>query len=169
MVGIGLHEASLWGLRLWGVAWWSYGNPNRRVVKEGLTTGLRGANGRYRRESRIFKVSGQDPGFARRGLIKMRGGRELVGPGAGAAKATFAARQGCRRSPACVRNTAPTRLRYCESYPAAIRELQNEGQLGRVCRHRTRRYARIIASNPASGTSSGVYGPCRALGPQLAP
>ena len=27
------------------------------------------------------------------------------------------------------------------SYPAAIRELQNEGQLGRGCRHRTRRYA----------------------------
>jgi len=27
------------------------------------------------------------------------------------------------------------------SYPAAIRELQNEGQLRRSCRHRTRRYA----------------------------
>jgi hypothetical protein len=27
------------------------------------------------------------------------------------------------------------------SYPAAIRELQNKGQLGRGCRHRTRRYA----------------------------
>jgi transposase-like protein len=27
------------------------------------------------------------------------------------------------------------------SYPAAIRELQNEGQLRRTCRHRTRRYA----------------------------
>jgi transposase-like protein len=27
------------------------------------------------------------------------------------------------------------------SYPAAIRELQNEGQLRRSCRHRTRRYS----------------------------
>ena len=27
------------------------------------------------------------------------------------------------------------------SYPAAIRELQNEGHLPRRCRHRTRRYA----------------------------
>src|SRR5438046_3708605 len=40
-------------------------------------------------------------------------------------------------------NRAPhvfARDRLC-SYPAAIRELQNEGQLRRSCRHRTRRYA----------------------------
>jgi len=48
------------------------------------------------------------------------------------------------------------------SYPAAIRELQNEGQLRRSCRHRTRRYS-IIASNPTTATSKrrlrSMHGP----------
>jgi IS6 family transposase len=57
---------------------------------------------------------------------------------------------------------ATDRLR---SYPAAIRELQNEGQLGRGCRHRNRRYANNRIES-ATGTSSGVYRPCRALGPK---
>jgi IS6 family transposase len=50
------------------------------------------------------------------------------------------------------------------SYPAAIRELQNEGELRRSCRHRTRRYSNNrIESDTAA--SNGACGACMARGP----
>ena len=62
------------------------------------------------------------------------------------------------------------------SYPAAIRELQSEGQLRRSCRHRTRRYAnnriesdhrhvkRRLRAMQGPRTRDGTRGDCRNRG-----